>query len=104
MAESSIPRPPAQAVPPSAHTAPDGTPLINAHPENDGAGQQEGGSGAEPKVEDLGQRSFAGQNVAEDREQQARDRGAGLGAGNSHNRDARQPAQVDGDVPVDDLD
>lgn len=106
MAESSTPRPPAQAAPPSAHVAPDGTPLRNAHLENDGAGQQEGaGAGlAEPTVEDLGARSFAGQNVAEDQEKQARDRGAGLGAGSAGNRDARHPAQGDGEVPEDDLD
>ncbi len=104
MAESSTPRPPAQAAPPSAHTAPDGTPLRNAHPEADGSGQQQDVSGAEPKVEDLGERSFAGQNFAEDLEKQARDRGAGLGAGGVRNRDARHPAQVDGEVPEDDLD
>ena len=80
MAESSPPRPPAQAA------ESDATPL------------------PEPKVEDLGVRSFAGQNIAEDREQQARDRGAGLGAGGSQNRDARSPAQSDGEVPEDDLD
>ena len=105
MAESSTPRPPAQAVPPSSHTAPDGTPLRNAHPENDGSGQRAGeAAAAEPRVEDLGARSFAGQNIAEDLEKQARDRGAGLGAGSSANRDARSPAQGDGDVPEDDMD
>jgi hypothetical protein len=104
MAESSTPRPPAQAAPPSAHVAPDGTPLRNAHPEADGAGQQEGGGGAEPTVEDLGARSFAGQNFAEDLEKQGRDRGAGLGAGGAANREARHPAQGGGDVPEDDLD
>ena len=104
MAESSTPRPPAQAAQPSAHVAPDGTPMRNAHPENDGAGQQEGGSADEPRVEDLGARSFAGQNFAEDLEKQGRDRGAGLGAGGVRNRDARHPAQTDGEVPVDDLD
>jgi len=106
MAESSTPRPPAQAAPPSAHVAPDGTPLRNAHPEADGSGQQEGTDAglAEPKVEDLGARSFAGQNFAEDQEKQARDRGAGLGAGSARNRDARHPAQGGGEVPEDDLD
>lgn len=106
MAESSPPRPPAQAVPPSAHTAPDGTPLRNAHPENDGpaAQQADAPSLPEPKVEDLGARSFAGQSFAEDRAQQARDRGAGLGAGSSLNRDARSPAQGEGEVPEDDID
>lgn len=85
--------------------APDGTPLRNAHPENDGSGQAPGDqSRAEPAVEDLGARSFAGQNIAEDVERQARDRGAGLGAGDSRNRDARSPAQGDGDVPEDDID
>ena len=105
MAESSTPRPPAQAVPPSAHTAPDGTPLRNAHPENDGSAQRAGETNApEPRVEDLGARSFAGQNIAEDLEKQARDRGAGLGAGSSRNRDARSPAQGEGEVPEDDMD
>ena len=107
MAESSTPRPPAQAVPPSHQVAPDGTPLRNAHPENDGAGQQAGDSAedlAGPRVEDLGPRSFAGQNIAEDLEKQARDRGAGLGAGSARNRDARHPAQGEGEVPVDDMD
>ena len=65
---------------------------------------QAGAGLAEPKVEDLGARSFAGQNIAEDVEQQARDRGAGLGAGDARNRDARYPAQGDGEVPEDDLD
>lgn len=32
---------------------------------------------------------FAGENVAEDQRDQARDRGAGLGAGSTENRDAR---------------
>jgi hypothetical protein len=104
MAESSPPRPPAQAAPPSAHVAPAGTPLRNAHPEAAGSGEPAGAGGAEPKVEDLGERSFAGQNVAEDLEKQARDRGLGLGAGGARNRDARHPAQGEGDVPVDDLD
>ncbi len=105
MAESSTPRPPAQAVPPSAHTAPDGTPLRNAHPENDGGGQRAGETAApEPAVEDLGTRSFGGQNIAADLEKQARDRGAGLGAGGARNRDARSPAQGDGEVPEDDID
>jgi hypothetical protein len=105
MAESSTPRPPAQAVPPSHHVAPDGTPLRNAHPENDGAGQSAGASGREePQGEDLGARSFAGQNIAEDLERQGRDRGAGLGAGGSQNRDARHPAQSEGEVPEDDMD
>ena len=104
MAESSNPRPPAQAAPPSAHVAADGTPLRNAHPEADGAGQQEGENTAEPTVVDLGERSFAGQNFAEDLEKQARDRGAGLGAGGARNRDARHPAQSDGEVPEDDID
>lgn len=107
MAESSTPRPPAQAVPPSHAVAPDGTPLRNAHPEHDNAGQPVGDRAAdlaEPPVEDLGARSFAGQNIAADREQQARDRGAGLGAGSAHNRDARHPAQGAGAVPEDDID
>jgi hypothetical protein len=105
MSESSTPRPPAQAVPPSAHVMPDGTPLRNAHPENDGQGQRAGETNApEPAVEDLGARSFAGQNIAEDLEKQGRDRGAGLGAGSSRNRDARSPARGDGEVPEDDMD
>jgi hypothetical protein len=107
MAESSTPRPPAQAAQPSHNVAPDGTPLRNAHPENDGSGQQAGASAGgldEPAVEDLGARSFAGQNIAADRERQGRERGAGLGAGGSQNRDARHPAQGEGEVPEDDMD
>jgi hypothetical protein len=43
-------------------------------------------SGAEPREEDLGRRSFAGENFAADQRRQARERGAGLGAGSSANR------------------
>jgi hypothetical protein len=40
----------------------------------------------EPREEDLGRRSFAGENVAADQRRQARERGTGLGAGSSANR------------------
>ncbi|AHG89603.1 hypothetical protein J421_2066 [Gemmatirosa kalamazoonensis] len=46
----------------------------------------------EPREEDLGRRSFAGENFAADQRRQARERGAGLGAGSSANR------SDDGDV------
>jgi hypothetical protein len=52
----------------------------------------------EPRQEDLGRRSFAGENVAADQRRQARERGAGLGAGASDNRDARHPAADDDGV------
>ena len=58
----------------------------------------------EPRQEDLGRRSFAGENVAGDQRRQARERGAGLGAGGSDNRDARHPNTSDREVPEDDLD
>ena len=58
----------------------------------------------EPREEDLGRRSFAGENMAADQRRQARERGAGLGAGGSENRDARHPATDDREVPEDDLD
>jgi hypothetical protein len=58
----------------------------------------------EPREEDLGRRSFAGENVAGDQRRQARERGAGLGAGSTENRDARHPAADDREVPEDDID
>ena len=50
---------------------------------------------AEPREIDLGARSFAGENVAADQRHQARERGAGLGAGSAENRDAHRPADAD---------
>ena len=41
---------------------------------------------SEPRQEDLGRRSFAGENVAADQRRQAAERGAGLGAGRAPNR------------------
>ena len=57
----------------------------------------------EPRRIDLGARSFANENVAEDQRHIGRDRGAGLGAGGSDNRAARYP-QHDGEQPEDDID
>lgn len=61
-----------------------------------------GASGAaqpsEPREEDLGRRSFAGENMAADQRRQGRERGAGLGAGGSDNRDARHAAPDDVDT------
>jgi hypothetical protein len=73
-------------------------------------------SGAEPREEDLGRRSFAGENFAADQRRQARERGAGLGAGSSANRHDDQdvdPSRLERDgngeplgglTPEDDLD
>ena len=51
------------------------------------------GQAVPPRGEDLGRRSFAGENVAADQRRQARERGAGLGAGSSANR--RDDQEVD---------
>ena len=56
------------------------------------------GGGDEPRQEDLGRRSFAGENMAADQRRQADERGAGLGAGSAANRDARYPAGEDADT------
>jgi hypothetical protein len=53
-------------------------------------------SGAEPREEDLGRRSFAGENFAADQRRQARERGAGLGAGSSANRTDDQEVDTRG--------
>ena len=60
----------------------------------------------EPRSIDLGARSFANTNIAADESRQARERGAGLGAGSSATREARHglPEDQKGDVPEDDLD
>ena len=59
----------------------------------------------EPRRIDKGTPSFADTNIAEDQRHQARDRGAGLGAGGSDNRDARYgTGDADREVPEDDLD
>lgn len=58
----------------------------------------------EPRTEDLGERSFAGQNFANDVYQHPNGRDPGLGGGSSANRDARHPAEGEGEVPEDDLD
>ena len=57
----------------------------------------------EPRRIDLGKRSFADTNIAEDQRRQGHERGEGLGAGSSANRDARHPAR-DGETPEDDID
>ena len=61
---------------------------------------------AEPRQIDLGARSFAGENVAADQRHPARERGAGLGAGSTENRDARRPddASPSGERPEDERD
>lgn len=87
MSESSTPRPAAQAVAPTGQDQPD-----------------QGGDAAEPHAEALDARSVAGQNIASDLSRQGAERGAGLGAGGAGNRDARSPAQSDGEVPEDDMD
>ena len=59
----------------------------------------------EPRSIDLGARDFAGAGeFAADQRRQRDARAEGLSAGGSDTRDARHPAQVDGDVPVDDQD
>lgn len=98
---SQPPRPPEQAEPPRDTVAADGTHYRNARPEHDASPAV---SGAEPRTEDLGPRSFAGENAAGDQRRQARERGEGLGAGGSDNRDARYGTPRDGsDVPEDDI-
>lgn len=110
------PTPPDQASPPREVQSGSGT-IRNTDPS---AGGRLEASGDEPGQEDLGRRSFAGENVAADQRRQAAERGAGLGAGGSDNRDARHPARdeidtrglerdgngdpLGGMVPEDDLD
>ena len=53
-------------------------------------------SDPEPRQEDLGRRSFAGENVAADQRRQAKERGAGLGAGSSANRTDDQDVDTRG--------
>jgi hypothetical protein len=58
-----------------------------------------------PRQEDLGPRDFAGAgNIAADQRRQNKERGEGLSAGGSDNRDARHPAEGDGETPEDDMD
>jgi hypothetical protein len=59
-----------------------------------------------PRRIDKGTPSFADTNIAADQRRQGRERGEGLGAGGSDNRDARYDAddRSRGDVPEDDLD
>jgi hypothetical protein len=98
------PRPPAQAAPPSPETLERGAAsrgvLRNAHDAPDDAPPL-----PEPPRERITGRNFEGAGTwAADQRRQAAERGEGLGAGGADNRDARQPAQSDGDVPVDDQD
>jgi len=59
----------------------------------------------EPRTETIRGRDFAGAGeMAADQRRQRAERDAGLGAGGSDNRDARHPAQSEGEVPEDDLD
>ncbi len=101
----SVPRPPAMASPPSAEeTAPDaGSKGVfrNTHDAPDRGPD----ASPEPDREELTGRDFAGAgNFAADQRRQRDERGQGLGAGSQANRDARHPAQGEGDVPVDDMD
>jgi hypothetical protein len=58
----------------------------------------------EPRRIDLGPRDFAGAgNFAADQRRQNHERGEGLGAGGSDNRDARYPDSA-GDAPEDEMD
>jgi hypothetical protein len=59
----------------------------------------------EPRRIDKGAPSFADTNIAADQRRQGRERGEGLGAGGTDNRDARYATEdARGDVPEDDLD
>ncbi len=79
-------RTPGQATPPRHETS-QGIEFRNTE---EGGAQPEA-SGAEPSQEDLGRRSFAGENFAGDQRRQMHERGAGLGAGGSDNYAARHP-------------
>jgi hypothetical protein len=74
----------------------DETPLPRSGDDRDSTPDQ-------PRRIDRGTPSFADTNIAEDQRRQGRERGEGLGAGGTANRDARYP-QGDGEQPEDDLD
>ena len=93
-ADRSRTSPPGQAMPPR-HTESAAGPVRNSDPSADRRAE---GSGEEPRQEDLGRRSFAGDNFAADQRRQANERGAGLGAGSSVNYDARHPDDADVDT------
>ena len=97
--DTSIPRPPDEARQPTADVE-QGIAFTNT----DRTPGTEAPSAPEPREEDLGARSFAGQNVANDVYQHPDGRDPGLGGGSSGNRDARHPAEGSGEVPEDDLD
>ncbi|MDQ6926204.1 MAG: hypothetical protein M3154_08195 [Candidatus Eremiobacteraeota bacterium] len=105
--DSSIPHPPAEARQPTVDVE-EGIPFRNTDqaPGDDTPDRAFYTSPAapEPKIEDLGARSFAGQNVANDMYQHPDGRDPGLDGGSTANREARHPAQSDGEVPEDDLD
>ena len=105
--DTSIPRPPAEARQPTTEVE-QGIPFHNTDrvagmntPDRE---YYEAPAAPEPKVEDLGERSFAGQNVANDAYDGRDERDPGLGGGNSRTRDAMHPAQSEGAVPEDDID
>ncbi|GJG85680.1 hypothetical protein tb265_08610 [Gemmatimonadetes bacterium T265] len=102
-----IPRPPAEARQPTTDFE-EGIPFHNTDrvPGEDTPDRRAFDSPAapEPREEDLGARSFAGQNFANDVYQHPDGRDPGLGGGSSANRDARHPAESEGEVPEDDLD
>ena len=105
--DRSIPHPPAEARQPTADVE-QGIPFVNtdraagdATPDREA---YDAPAAPEPREENLGARSFAGQNVANDVYQHPDGRDPGLGGGSSANRDARHPADGDREVPEDDLD
>jgi len=55
-----------------------------------------GSNSDEPREEDLGRRSFAGENFAADQRRQSHERGEGLGAGSSANRTDDQSVDTTG--------
>ncbi len=105
--DTSVPRPPAEARQPTTDVE-QGIPFHNTDrapgdvtPDREA---YDAPAAPEPREEDLGARSFAGQNFANDVYQHPDGRDPGLGGGSSANRDARHPAEGEGEVPEDDLD
>ncbi len=105
--DSSIPHPPDEARQPTTEVE-QGIPFHNT---DRGPGEhtpdklaEATPAAPEPREEDLGARSFAGQNFANDVYQHPDGRDPGLGGGSSANREARHPAESEGEVPEDDLD
>jgi hypothetical protein len=81
------------------HVAPSSVADTPSHWSDDMANNKQRGTSqndAEPRQEDLGRRSFAGENVAADQRRQRRERGAGYGAGSSANRNDDQDVDTTG--------